>query len=153
VTLNNSEPGSFPVTDTADFGQRWSTDHVTWDDYLFYLEDGEWPAPPDRPHRTPQEVAKESIDTLIQGYMALHSHDPKGALTMVDSALSLWPLNPMAYLLRCTLLLEEGRTQEAIGELSRIGEFSFYPGLLAHLLPIVSQVLPADVVRKIALQT
>jgi GT2 family glycosyltransferase len=153
VTLNNSEPGSFPVTETADFGQRWSTDHVTWDDYLFYLEDGEWPEPPPVPHATAQAVATRSIHTLIEGYLALNSQRPEEALTKAQEALSLWPHNPMAYLLYCTLLLETGRTQEAITELTRIGDFSFYPGLLAHLLPIVSEILPPEIVRKIALQT
>lgn len=153
VTLNNSEPGSFPVTDTADFGLRWSTDHVTWDDYLFYLEDGQWPEPTPAPDKTAKEIAKESIDTLIAGYLALNSQKPLDALAKAEEALKLWPHNPMAYLLQCTILLEEGRTEEAIGHLTRIGDFSFYPGLLAHLLPIVSDLLPPEIARKIALQT
>jgi GT2 family glycosyltransferase len=153
VTLNNSEPGSFPVTEIADFGQRWSTDHVTWDDYLFYLEDGVWPEPPAVPHRSAKEVATESITTLIEGYLALNSQRPLEALAKAEKALALWPHNPMAYLLQCSLLLDEGRTDEAIQELTRLRDFSFYPGLLAHLLPVVAKVLPPEVVRLIALQT
>jgi tetratricopeptide (TPR) repeat protein len=152
VTLNNSAPGSFPISETADFGQRWSTEHVTWDDYLFYLEDGEWPEPPVVAHKSAREVAKESIDALFEGYLALNSQQPHEAITKAESALKLWPHNPMAYLLLCSLLLEQGRTNEAIAELTRLRDFSFYPGLLAHLLPIVSQALPPEVVRKIALQ-
>jgi GT2 family glycosyltransferase len=153
VTLNNSEPGSFPITETADFGQRWSTEHVAWDDYLFYLADGQWPEPQAVPGKSAQQVAKESIDTLIEGYVALHTQRPRDALAKAEQALKIWPHNPMAYLLLCSLLLDDGRTNDAIRELTRIRDFSFYPGLLAHLLPIVSQVLPPEIVRLIALQT
>jgi GT2 family glycosyltransferase len=153
VTLKNSEPGSFPVTCTADFGTRWSTEDVIWDDYRYYLEDGEWPAPLPRDGKTPIEVAESSINTLIQAYMHFNSNEGDKALAKAQEALRLWPHNPMAYLLQCLLLLEAGRSQEAISELTCISEFSFYPGLLTHLLPAISAALPPEIVRKIALQT
>jgi hypothetical protein len=153
VTLNNSEPGSYPVTEASDFGQRWSIEDVAWDDYLFYLEDGEWPEPPALANRTARETATQSIDTLLEGYFALHAQRPQDASTKARNALKLWPHNPMAYLLLCALLLEEGKIDEAIVELTRIRDFAFYPGLLAHLLPVVSRFLPPEVARTIALQT
>lgn len=153
VTLKNSEPGSFPITCTADFGTRWSTDDVVWDDFRYYLEDGEWPAPPSRDGRTSLEIAQSSIDMLIQSYLHFNANEADKALRKAQEALSLWPHNPMAYLLQCLLLLENGHSHEAITQLMRISEFSFYPGLLAHLLPVISKALPPEIVRKIALQT
>lgn len=153
VTLKNSEPGSFPVTCTADFGTRWSTDDVVWDDYRYYLEDGEWPAPPARDEGGSMEIAEASIRTLIEGYIHFNAQEADRALNKTQEALRLWPHNPIAYLLHCLLLLETGRSHEAITELMRISEFSFYPGLLAHLLPAISAALPPEIVRKIALQT
>lgn len=153
VTLNNSAPGSFPVTCTADFGTRWSTDDVIWDDFRYYLEDGEWPAPPAMEGRSPLQVAQASINSLTEAYGHFHANEADKALAKAQGALRLWPHNPLAYLLHCLLLLEAGRSQEAISELTCISEFSFYPGLLAHLLPAISAALPPEIVRKIALQT
>ena len=153
VTLKNSDPGSFPVTCTADFGTRWSTEDVVWDDYRYYIEDGEWPAPTPSDERTSMKVAEASINTLIEAYISFNAHESDKALGKTHEALRLWPHNPMAYLLHCLLLLETGRSHQAISELTRISEFSFYPGLLAHLLPAISAALPAELVRKIALQT
>jgi hypothetical protein len=57
----------------------------------------------------------------------------------------------MAYLLLCRLLAEEGRSEEVLSELARINEFSFYPVLATHLLPILSTVLPSDIVETLGL--
>jgi GT2 family glycosyltransferase len=151
VTLKNSDPASFPATDGADFARRWLPNHVTCDDYLYYVEDEEWTAPPADRRTRAREIAKDSMELVANACRAINSQQSGAALVHAQEALALWPHNPMAYLLLCRLLAEEGRSEEVLSELARINEFSFYPVLATHLLPILSTVLPSDIVETLGL--
>ena len=149
VTLTHSPPGSCPETTSTDFVERWKNQSLVLDDYLWHLEDEQWPGPP--AHTKPErlERAVESVQILIEAKRLREQGLSSEALVLIDKAIHVWPLNPMAYVDRCAALCEAQRVDELLQDLQRSEQFLFYPTLMTELLPIFSKVLPAEIVDRL----
>jgi len=146
VTLLNSEPGTFPITSDMQFQERWRSFRIAWDDYLWYLEDGIWPGPLEGPFTEGAlERANSSVAELLEAYQLQYRGDFEAALGRVRVAMSLWPCNPMALLLQCTLLEALGRSKEALAGVLQFGEISFFRGpVLVQSLDIIERIQNAQ---------
>ena len=143
VTLANSAPGTFPVTDAKNFGRRWTTEDVQWDDYRWFILDKEWPAPPSSEGRSPLEQAQRSVDALLAGYAHFRNGSLQLALQMAETSLSAWTHNPNAFCLWCIVMIQLGRRDEVMRTLlTRLPEFSFYPIFVRELLPFLNGLTP-----------
>ena len=146
VTLANSAPGTFPITDAANFGQRWTTEDVRWDDYEWYILDEEWPAPLPSEGRTELQQAERSIDALLAAY----GHHRHGrlllALQSVELSLSLWRHNPNAFCLWCIVMIQLDRRDDVMRTLLlRLPEFSFHPIFIRELLPFLNGLVADEI--------
>lgn len=143
VTLANSAPGTFPITDATKFGQRWTTDDVRWDDYEWYILDEEWPAPPPSEGRSPLQQAERSIEALLAAYLHHRNGRLPLALQSVELSLSLWRHNPNAFSLWCIVMIQLNRRDEVMRTLLlRLPEFSFYPLFVRELIPYLNGLIP-----------
>lgn len=86
VTHNNSIPGSFPVYSNADFSARWISKGLSWDDYLYYIEDQILPP-------TDEASATASYQTLEEGISFLHSGDFAKAQEFFSKSIKIYPGN------------------------------------------------------------
>ncbi len=146
VTLKLSESGTFPVNDSKGFGQRWSSHYLIWDDYLCYINDGMWPAPPGS---SPIDTANNSMAAVIESGKKLQNKQVEEAMALLDQAVAFWPQNPVAFTQKIKIIAETGQTDLMIKELQRLPEFDFEPLLLQEILPILSRSLPPDIWKAI----
>lgn len=141
VTLSNSLPGSFPVTSQVGFGERWNNYLIGWDDYAFYLEDGIWPGPSGGEfNSSAQQRVAASMAELMEAYQMRAKGELEAALSHGQKALTLWPKNPMALLLRCQIFESTNHKALISKDLLDFGELSFCRGpVLQELLRIIAQ--------------
>jgi len=133
VTLANSAPGSFPVTDASNFAAKWTTDDG--DDYRWYILDGKWPGPRSSSVEGSLALADLSVEQLMSGILKRNHGDHDGALSAVELSLTSWPLNPSAFGEWCKMMLDRGERDTVLRTvLKRLPDFSFNPLFLRELL-------------------
>jgi GT2 family glycosyltransferase len=126
ITLNNSPEGSFPVTSQSEFYDRWGTYPVAWDDYRWLIQDLIWPAPePSASLTSALMVADQSIAATVSAFECRTIGKLLDALTKTDEALRLWPDNPIAFVLRCKLLMQMGSRALFAQELAKYERYAF----------------------------
>jgi GT2 family glycosyltransferase len=141
ITLNNSPEGSFPVTSQSDFYDRWGTHPVAWDDYRWLIQDLIWPAPePKASLTTALKVADQSIAATVAAFEFRTAENLHDALTKTDEALRLWPDNPIAFVLRCKLLMQTGSRALFTQELAKYDRFAFSHRAMMELGELVKNL-------------
>jgi len=145
ITLTQSPPGSFPVTTGVNFGEKWGNYPLRWDEYYWYLEDGQWTGPSADNKGKELERAEESVGILLQAIGIFGQGHYDEALGLIDQALGIWPTNPMAYVERCKALYAANKLEELVLELKRADQFLFYPSLMMELAPVLSKIVPEQV--------
>lgn len=142
VTHLLNPPGSFPVTSQSDFYARWGEYPIAWDDYRWLIIDELWPRPcADASIAASLELADRSMQSTISAFELRASGESQSALARTDQALELWSSNPVAYTLKCKLLLEVGAYDELRTRLTEYSRFSFSHRALIHLNEISQELL------------
>lgn len=140
VTLRQSPSGSFPITDNRGFLVRWAHSNIKVDEHVWYLEDGVWPLPAACDGRAASERVQESILHFVSARSLAAAGRFDEALSECGAAESAWPLNPLVYVLKCSLFVAARQLDAAAQEIGRQAEFGFYSRLGLELLPIVNQL-------------
>ncbi len=131
VTLTNSAPGTFPVTEGSSFAAKWTTDDVSWDDYRWYILDGKWPGPVAQSERSSTERADDSINLLIDAMVAFREGSSALALEATQQSLAVWDRNPFAFIFWCRMMLALGNRESVVRTvIERLPQFSFYPTVI-----------------------
>lgn len=146
VTLKFSEVGSFPITDVIGFSDRWGNSRICWDDYKWYIQDSEWPAPAaSSDFAKALENANKSVLAVIESKNELMKGNYADASALIDQAFQFWPHNPMAYSASIQLLAESGQPEKLIAELQKLPDYSFDQLIVNEIMPILSKALPPEI--------
>jgi GT2 family glycosyltransferase len=127
-------PDSYPKTSQTTFYERWGHHPIAWDDYRWFIKDELWPRPsPHAAMSTSLELADRSMQATITAFTHRKDGELQSALSLTEEALRLWELNPIAFVLRCRLLLMTGARALFAEALAGYQRYSFSHRALIEL--------------------